>query len=88
MYSNKTLSVGCSHNSINLVNDIGPQSKTELFETLDFSENGKKILICSKTYENQDSCPNSPCKQMFMTSGFSEDTNEDRDRLFINNSCA
>lgn len=79
VYSSKTLS-SSSRTSINVVNDIGPQSKVELFENTDYEDEDRKILICSKTYENEDSCPNSPIKSTFVVPGFSEDTNDDRDR--------
>lgn len=78
-YSNKTLSISGTPSSIKLLNDIGPQSKIELFENINSGDTEKNVLICSKTYEKQDSCPNSPAKHIF-TSDFNDDTNEDKDR--------
>lgn len=74
-YSNKTLSVVDNRKTIKLINDIGPHSIIELYENCGDAE--QKNLICSKTYENQDSNPNSPSKQVYSLSGFSDDTNED-----------
>lgn len=79
VYSSKTL-LSSSRSSINLINDIGPHSKVELYETADTEDEEMKVLVCSKTYENQDSCPSSPIKNAFGVPGFSEDTNDDKDR--------
>lgn len=74
-YSSKTLSVAGNRKSIKLVNDIGPHSTIELYENCGDAE--QKNLICSKTYENQESFPNSPSKQVYSLSGFSDDMSED-----------
>lgn len=64
MYSNKILSVNSHRSVINLTNDIGPKSKIELYEKqLDNVDNVEgNILLHVKTYENQESLPNSPTK--------------------------
>lgn len=76
-YSSKTLSIGDNRKSIKLTNDIGPHTKIELFENSDTGDAEQKTLVCSKTYENQDSCPSSPSKQIYSLGGFSDDMNED-----------
>lgn len=60
-YSGKTLSVICDRNNIKLVNDIGPNSTIELHENSGDAE--QKTIICTKTYEKQDSPPNSPTRR-------------------------
>lgn len=74
-YSSKTLSIAGSRKTIKLINDIGPHSKMELYENCGDAE--QKTLLCSKTFENQDSCPNSPSKQIYSLGGLSDDMNED-----------
>jgi hypothetical protein len=66
--------------SINVVNDVGPQSKVELYEKKGDNNEAEDTLICVKTFENQDSAPNSPSKGMYYMVDFSEDINEDKDR--------
>lgn len=80
IYSNKTLSVITNKKTINLTNDIGPQSKVELYEKKSVESYEDDALICVKTFENQDSVPNSPSKSIYYVSDFSEDVNEDKDR--------
>lgn len=77
MYSNKTLSIGSNKKSVNLVNDIGPQTKVELFENKGTESNENNVLVCLKTYENQDSAPNSPSKSYLNTD--LADDNDDKD---------
>ncbi|EEZ98160.2 hypothetical protein TcasGA2_TC000586 [Tribolium castaneum] len=79
IYSNKTLSVITNKKTINLTNDIGPQSKVELYEKKSVESYEEDALICVKTFENQDSVPNSPSKSVYYVSDFSEDVNEDKD---------
>lgn len=74
-YSSKTLSISGNRKMIKLVNDIGPNSRIELYENCGDAE--QKTLICLKTYENQDSYPNSPSKQIYSLGGLSDDMNED-----------
>jgi hypothetical protein len=77
--------------SINVVNDVGPQSKVELYEKKGDNNEAEDTLICVKTFENQDSAPNSPSKGMYYMVDFSEDINEDKDRyvskiaIFVSN---
>lgn len=66
--------------SINLVNDIGPKAIVELYETKSTEETDDNILIHAKTYENEDSCPNSPTKGVYMIPELNEEMNDDRDR--------
>lgn len=75
IYSNKTLSIVGNKRCINLVNDIGPQSKIELYENRGTEEKENNVLVCFKTFENQDSYPSSPVKNYF-----NEESNEDKDR--------
>ncbi|KAK9875024.1 hypothetical protein WA026_005834 [Henosepilachna vigintioctopunctata] len=78
LYSNKTLSIMSSKNSINLTNDIGPDTKIELYEksmTNNLQDN--EILLCTKTFENLDSAPNSPVKNN--CGQFINDDNNDKD---------
>ncbi|XP_045467694.1 vacuolar protein sorting-associated protein 13C-like [Harmonia axyridis] len=78
LYSTKTLSIINDRSAINLVNDIGPKSRVELYEKC--SSDGKEeedILICVKTFENLDSVPNSPLKNNF--SQYLNDINNDKD---------
>lgn len=84
IYSNKTLSIIHGGNSavINLTNDIGPKTVAELYEKKSCHEgnsNEEEILLCSKTYENQDSLPNSPVRNVYYEYN-SNDINDDRDR--------
>ena len=80
IYSNKTLSVVTNKKSINLINDIGPQSKVELYEKKN-DENGEDdTLVYVKPFENQDSAPSSPNKSVYYSVDFNEDINEDKDR--------
>ncbi|RZC35875.1 vacuolar protein sorting-associated protein 13A-like, partial [Asbolus verrucosus] len=79
IYSNKTLSVVTNKKSINLVNDIGPHSKVELYEKKSEENDEEDVLICVKTFENQDSVPNSPTKSIYYIADFSEEANEDKD---------
>ncbi|XP_063908904.1 intermembrane lipid transfer protein VPS13C-like isoform X2 [Zophobas morio] len=79
IYSNKTLSVVTNKKSINLINDIGPQSKVELYEKKN-DENGEDdTLVYVKPFENQDSAPSSPNKSVYYSVDFNEDINEDKD---------
>lgn len=75
-YSSKTLSIVGNRKTVKVVNDIGPHSKVELFENCD-GDAERKVLICSKTYENQDSPPSSPSKLVYSLGGYSDDVNED-----------
>lgn len=76
MYSNKTLSLASNKKSVNIINDIGPQTKVELFERRNEEETEQKVLIGSRTYENQDSCPNSPSRYYF-SNDFNDDLPDD-----------
>lgn len=74
IYSNKTLSIVANKKSINLINDIGPHTKVEIYENKTTeSTDEAAILVCSKTYENQESCPNSPTKSVYYSSDYNED---------------
>nr|XP_022904021.1 vacuolar protein sorting-associated protein 13C-like [Onthophagus taurus] len=77
VYSNKTLSITYDK-SINIVNDIGPLTKVELFENKGTKSVENSTLVCSKTYEMQDSCPNSPTKSVYLSTDFLDDL-DDRD---------
>lgn len=88
VYSNKTLSI--INNSpitvINLINDIGPKTKVELYEkktkeVVDSNggNNDDSVLLCSKTYENQDSCGNSPTKSIYYSYD-GGDASDEKDR--------
>ncbi|XP_017782614.1 PREDICTED: vacuolar protein sorting-associated protein 13A-like [Nicrophorus vespilloides] len=78
MYSNKTLSIANSSKAINLINDIGPQSKVELFENKGNENDADSVLVVSKTYEKEDSCPNSPSRGCYLIGDFNDDL-DDRD---------
>lgn len=80
VYSSKTLSIMTNTKSINLINDIGPKTTVELYENKGNEDLESIVLIHSKTYENEDSCPNSPSRMIYMIPEFSEEANEDRDR--------
>ncbi|KAK5650330.1 hypothetical protein RI129_001359 [Pyrocoelia pectoralis] len=78
VYSSKTLSILPITKSINLLNDIGPKTIVELYESKGSELLEDNVLVHAKTYENEDSCPNSPTK---IVQDFIEDTNDDRDSL-------
>lgn len=79
-YTTKTLSISGNSKSVVLVNDIGPHTTIELFEQNEEDPYQNSKLIYSKTYENEESCPNSPTKY-FLHPEYSEDTtNEDKER--------
>lgn len=80
VYSNKTLSIIGNTKSINLINDIGPQTKVELYENRGKEGNDESMLMCSKTYENQDSCPNSPTKSIYYSTDLNDDNIDEKDR--------
>lgn len=65
-YSKKTLIVLANKDLINILNDIGPETKVELYEKQSFNSSEEDILICTKTFENQDSPPTSPNKALFL----------------------
>lgn len=73
IYSNKTLSIVTNKKSINLINDIGPHTKVAIYENKNTESIDDAILVCSKTYENQESCPNSPTKSVYYSSDYNED---------------
>lgn len=78
-YSNKIISVRSNKKSINLVNDIGPQTKIELYEKHnDNSEESR--LIGTKKFENEESAPNSPNRSNYFTADYSESSYDDKDR--------
>ncbi|KAK9700319.1 hypothetical protein QE152_g31313 [Popillia japonica] len=80
LYSNKTLSIAYNKKSINLINDIGPHTKVELFENRGSKSIENSFLMCSKTYEPLDSCPNSPSKSNYLITDFiNDDFTDDRD---------
>lgn len=79
LYSSKTLSITTNRNAINLINDVGPKSVVELYENKSGDDSNNAILIHSKTFENEDSCPNSPSKIIYMNSEYDE-ANDDVDR--------
>lgn len=96
IYSNKTLSIINSNlPAVNLTNDIGPKTKVELYEKKskecsetsqnnNNSNNGsnadESVLLCSKTYENQDSCTNSPTKSVYYSYDYNGTDVDDKDR--------
>lgn len=59
------------------MNDIGPQSKIELFEKIS-SEESK--LLCMKKFENEDSVPTSPSKGNYYLPEYLDSNCDDRDR--------
>lgn len=60
-YSSKIVSVKLDRNALTLVNDIGPQSRVELYEK-NTNEDGKDSLVGCKKFEIEESPPNSPIK--------------------------
>ncbi|KAB0792527.1 hypothetical protein PPYR_14486 [Photinus pyralis] len=78
VYSSKTLSIMPITKSINLLNDIGPKTVVELYESKGTELLQEKVLVHSKAYENEESCPNSPTKTV---QDFIEESNDDRDSL-------
>ncbi|KAF5273457.1 hypothetical protein FQA39_LY07474 [Lamprigera yunnana] len=78
VYSSKTLSIVSNTNSISFVNDVGPKTVIELYECKGTESLEDNVLLHSKTYENEDSCPNSPSK---IGQDFLDDYNDDRDSL-------
>ena len=78
------MSIVGNKTSINLVNDIGPGTKIELLEYRAIGQQEENVLICSKTFETADSCPNSPMKEKLTSGEFEDDTgDEDKDRYEI-----
>lgn len=78
-YANKILSVRMNKKQISLINDIGPQTKIELFEIQ--NENPEEHRrICLKKFENDDSLPNSPNKCTFSLPDYLDSNFEDKDR--------
>ncbi|CAH1112949.1 unnamed protein product [Psylliodes chrysocephalus] len=75
-YSNKIISVRNNRKLITLMNDIGPQSKIELFEKIS-SEESK--LLCMKKFENEDSVPTSPSKGNYYLPEYLDSNYDDRD---------
>ncbi|KAF5301566.1 hypothetical protein FQR65_LT08871 [Abscondita terminalis] len=78
LYSSKTLSIKSNTASINFLNDVGPKTVIELYEKRGTESLENDVLIHTKTYENEDSCPNSPSK---IAHDFTEDSTDDRDSL-------
>ncbi|KAH1005296.1 hypothetical protein HUJ04_006309 [Dendroctonus ponderosae] len=62
-YSSKIVSVNQDRKAISVTNDIGPQSRVELFEKKSKSTEPDTLLRMKK-FENEESAPNSPCKLM------------------------
>ncbi|GJQ74448.1 hypothetical protein Trydic_g21318 [Trypoxylus dichotomus] len=79
LYSNKTLSISYSRRAISLINDIGPNTKVELFENRGSKAIENSHLMCSKTYEPLDSCPNSPSRNPYLITDYMDDYMDDRD---------
>lgn len=64
---------------INLINDIGPQTKIELFEVV--NENPEEHRrISFKKFENDDSLPNSPNVCTFSLLDYLDSNVEDKNR--------
>ncbi|XP_060526445.1 intermembrane lipid transfer protein VPS13C-like isoform X2 [Cylas formicarius] len=59
-YSSKIISVKFDTKSISVINDIGPQTRVELYEKGDKVR--KDLLVVSKKFENEESAPNSPTR--------------------------
>ncbi|KAK4883024.1 hypothetical protein RN001_006343 [Aquatica leii] len=78
VYSSKTLSIMPNTTSINFFNDVGPKTVIELYECRGTESLENNVLIHTKAYENEDSCPNSPSK---IVHEFTEDNNDDKDSL-------
>lgn len=88
---------------MNLTNDIGPKTRVELYEkknkeSTDTSQNAnnngnggnnadESILLCSKTYENQDSGTNSPTKSVYYSYHYNGGDVDDKDRYKLYSSC-
>ncbi|XP_050293548.1 intermembrane lipid transfer protein VPS13C-like [Anthonomus grandis grandis] len=62
-YSSKIFSVKSLRKTIEVTNDIGPQTKVELFEK-NSEKGGKDVLINVKRFEAEDSIPNSPTRHL------------------------
>lgn len=78
MYSTKILSVLDNRKSITLTNDIAPQTKIELYEKTSNDADGN-YLISVKTYEKEESVPNSPTKTGYFVPSFIDNMNDDKD---------
>ncbi|KAJ8959923.1 hypothetical protein NQ314_006125 [Rhamnusium bicolor] len=76
-YSNKIISVRTNKKSISLINDIGPQTRVELYEKNGNSDDNR--LLCIKKYENEDSAPNSPSKSLYFVPDYLDNNFDDRD---------
>lgn len=77
-YSNKIISVRSNRKLISLTNDIGPQTRVELYEKQNGNPEDNR-LICIKKYENEDSAPSSPNKGLYFVPDYL-DSYDDRDR--------
>lgn len=62
-YSSKIVSVKQDRKAINVTNDIGVHTRVELYEKKT-EETDKDILISMKKFENEDSAPNSPTRNL------------------------
>ncbi|XP_025830546.1 vacuolar protein sorting-associated protein 13C [Agrilus planipennis] len=62
-YFGKTLSMIHNKSSINIVNEIGPNTKIELLRRNSKDNSEEYVLLDSKTYESQDSYPSSPTRE-------------------------
>lgn len=77
-YSNKIISVRSNKKLISLTNDVGPQTRVELYEKQNGNPEDNR-LICIKKYENEDSAPSSPSKGLYFVPDYL-DSYDDRDR--------
>ncbi|KAG5885875.1 hypothetical protein JTB14_019138 [Gonioctena quinquepunctata] len=75
-YSNKIISVRSNRKLISLTNDIGPQTRVELYEKQAAEDNR---LLCSKKYENEDSAPNSPARSQYFLPEYLDSSYDDKD---------
>ncbi|KAJ8960584.1 hypothetical protein NQ318_013873 [Aromia moschata] len=78
-YSNKIISVKSDKKSISLTNDIGPQTRVELYEKQNVSPEDR--LLCIKKYENDDSAPGSPSRGLYFVPDYLDNNYDDKDSL-------
>ncbi|XP_057653630.1 intermembrane lipid transfer protein VPS13A-like [Diorhabda carinulata] len=68
-YSNKIISVKNDRKLVILLNDVGPNTKIELYEKINAEDNK---LICTKRFENEDSAQNSPTNNMYLDGSYDD----------------
>lgn len=78
-YTTKIISVRSNRKQLTIINDIGPQTKIELYEVQDENPEEQK-RIGFKKFENEDSLPNSPSKSTMSMQDYYDSNFDDKDR--------